>query len=241
MGFIIPKMGILAIWQRCFAKPMLTALFLPNLGIIIPKMGRVMERTGGIASALFSQVQLRVLGLLIGHPDQQFHASEIIRLAQSGTGAVQRELEKLSDAGLLTVTSSGNRKLYQANRQSPIFHELHDIILKTVGLVEPIRSALAPFKSNIRFAFVYGSVAKGQDTAKSDIDLLIVGDELAYSEIFAALQGAEQILRRPISPNLMTIVEWDRKRTDDNTFVRRILEQPKLFVFGNEDELAGTR
>jgi predicted nucleotidyltransferase len=203
-------------------------------------MGRAKTRTGGIASALFSQVQLRVLAILLGHADRQFHASEIIRLAQSGTGAVQRELEKLTDAGILTVTSSGNRKVYQANRQSPIFDELHDIILKTVGLVEPIRNALRSFKSKIRFAFVYGSVAKGRDTAKSDIDLLVVGDELAYSDIFGALQKAEQTLRRPISPNLMTLGEWDRKRSDGTAFVRKILEQPKLFVFGNEDELSGT-
>lgn len=204
-------------------------------------MGTVIKKAGGLAGALFSQVQLRVLALLIGHPDQKFHASEIIRLARSGSGAVQRELEKLTDAGILTVTPSDNRKVYKANRQSPIFEELHGIILKTVGLVEPIRSALKPFKAKIGFAFVYGSVAKGEDSARSDIDLLIVGDELAYSEIFNALQKAEQTLRRPINPNLMTAVEWDRKRASDNTVVRKILDQPKLFVFGSEDELTRTR
>ena len=193
----------------------------------------------GLAGALFSRVQLRVLSLLLGQPDRAFHASEIIRLAGSGSGAVQRELEQLGAVGILTVTLSGNRKLYQANRQSPIFEELHGLIMKTVGLVEPLRKALKPFAEAIEVAFVYGSVATGRDTAKSDIDLMIVGNELSYSPVYAALQKAEKTLLRSVNPNLITPGEWKRKHAEKGSFVRKISEQPKLFVLGSQHELEG--
>jgi predicted nucleotidyltransferase len=196
------------------------------------------KRNTGLAGTLFSRVQLRVLALLFGQPDRAFHASEIIRLAGSGSGAVQRELEKLANSGVLLVTESANRKLYQTNRQSPIFDELHGLIAKTAGLVEPLRDALKPFAESIDVAFVYGSVAKGRDTAKSDIDLMIVGRELAYSLVYAALQKAEKVLRRPVNPNLMTPTDWKRKRADKGSFVSKIVQQPKLFVVGSEDGLS---
>ncbi|MEA2977844.1 MAG: hypothetical protein QOF19_3364 [Alphaproteobacteria bacterium] len=210
------------------------------MGSTVPKMGRASEKKADLASTLFSQAQLRVLSLLVGHPDQKFYGSEIIRLAQSGSGAVQRELAKLTKAGILNVASSGNRKVYQANKQSPIFKELRGIILKTVGLIEPIRRALDKFKGKIDFAFVYGSIAKGSDTARSDIDLIIVGNELEYSEVFGTLQKAEQALHRPVNPNLMTLIEWKQKLTNNNAFVRKVQEQPKLFVFGTNNELNRT-
>jgi predicted nucleotidyltransferase len=195
-----------------------------------------LKKPGGLAQALFAQVQLRVLGLLIGQPDRDFHGAEIIRLVASGSGAVQRELQRLAQAGIINVAASGNRKMYRANKQSPIFEELHGLILKTVGLVDPIRDALKKFKPKIGFAFVYGSVAKGLDTARSDIDLMIVGDDLAYAAIFSALQTAEKTLGRSTSPNLMTSGEWDKKLADGNPFVEKILGQPKLFVFGSEGD-----
>jgi predicted nucleotidyltransferase len=202
-------------------------------------MGRKPSAKTSLAGALFSGVQLRLLGLSFGQPDRAFHASELIRLVGSGSGAVQRELAKLSNAGILAVATSGNRRLYQANRQSPIFGELHGLIVKTVGLVEPLRRALKPYDSEIDVAFVYGSVAKGEDTAKSDIDLMIIGNDLAYSELYATLQKAEKSLLRPVNPNLMTKIEWAQKRTGKNSFVNTISQQPKLFVFGTEHELKG--
>lgn len=191
----------------------------------------------GLGSALFSQVQLRVLGLLFGQPDRAFHTSELVRLVGSGTGAVQRELAKLAGAGIATVTMSANRKLYRANRQSPIFHELHGLILKTAGLLEPIRQVLERYRAKIEIAFVYGSVASGDDTAKSDIDLMVIGKNLAYGELYAALQQAEQTLLRPVNPTLMTRQEWKQKLADQRSFVRKVVQQPKLFVFGTDDEL----
>ncbi len=215
-------------------------LKLPKLGIIIPKMGRQTEDYKGFAAALFSKVQLRLLNLLIGHPNQAFHTSEIIKRVQSGTGAVQRELVKLAEAGILTSASDGNRRIYQANKQAPIFKELSGIILKTTGLVEPIRDSLTRFQNQIRLAFIYGSIANGTDTANSDVDLMIVGEELSYSEIFGALEIAEKAISRPINPNIMTPPEWSEGLSSGNSFVRKIFENPKLIVLGTEHELKGT-
>lgn len=199
-------------------------------------MGRTPQSRTSLAEALFSRVQLRVLTLLFGQPDRSFHASEIIRLAASGSGAVQRELERLSIAGLIEVTVSGNRKFYQANRNSPLFEELHGLVIKTAGLVEPLKAALQPLAKQIQAAFVYGSVAKGGDTAGSDIDLMIIADDLGYGDIYKALQKAEDKLRRPINPNLMTTQEWRRKSADDSAFAGKIARQPRLFIIGEADE-----
>lgn len=197
------------------------------------------ESRSGLASALFSRVQLRILSLLFGQPDRAYQVTEAINLAGSGRGAVQRELERLTKAGILNRTLYRNHKLYQANRQSPVFEELRSLILKTVGLVEPLRDSLKAFRSKIDVAFVYGSIAKGADTANSDIDLLIIGDDLAYGDIFNALQKAEKTLHRPVSPNLMTRQEWRQRTSDKNPFIRKILQQPRLFIFGDDNELKG--
>lgn len=211
-------------------------LIIPELGIIVPKMGMKKEPVG-LAGALFSPVQLRLLALVIGQPDRRFQASEIIRLVGSGSGAVQRQLERLSRAGILNVTSVGRTKVYQANRHCPIFKELHGIAVKTVGLVEPLRRALDSLESKIDVAFVYGSIARGEDTAQSDIDVMAIGEGLTYSEVYAALQKAEETLGRRINPNLMTAAEWKRKLAGNSAFIGRVIQQPKLFVLGSEHDL----
>jgi predicted nucleotidyltransferase len=204
-------------------------------------MGRTPSSRTSLAEALFSRVQLRVLTLLFGQPDRSFHASEIIRLAASGSGAVQRELKRLSESGLIDVTASANRKLYRANRASPLFEELHGLIVKTSGLVEPLRAALQPLAKHIEAAFVYGSIAKGSDKAGSDIDLMIIADDLAYGDIYKALQKAEDQLHRPVNPNLMTMREWRRKSADETAFAGKIARQPRLFIIGEADEPIGAR
>lgn len=190
-----------------------------------------------LAGALFSRVQLRVLGLLLGQPSRHYQLTEVINLADSGRGAVQRELKKLTDVGILTVSIVGGRKVYRANRDSPIFQELHGLILKTAGLLEPLREALVPFSAKTNIAFVYGSFAKGRDTAKSDVDLMIIGFDIAYGDLYVALQKAEKTLARPINPNLMSPTEWRRKLLDKNPFATKISQQPKLFLIGTEDGL----
>lgn len=194
-------------------------------------------RPVSLAGALFSQVQLRVLRLFFGHADRTYQISDVIRLAQSGRGAVQRELEKLTAAGILSISMAGTRKSYRVNRQSPIFNELYRLIMKTAGMVDPIRAALEPFRQDIDLAFVYGSVARGTDTAHSDIDLMVFAHDTGYSEIYGALQKAEKILMRPINPTVTNIREWRQKFSDKSSFVRKVTQQPKLFVFGTADEL----
>ena len=193
----------------------------------------------GLADALFSRVQQRVLGILLGHPERSFFASEIIRLAGSGSGAVQRELARLASVGIVSTTAIGQRKQYRANRISPIFNELRGIMRKTTGLKEPIAKALQPYTPKIDAAFIYGSIAKGSDRSESDIDLMIIGDEVSYSEIYTALQRAERTLLRKINPNLMTPSEWRTKVARKNPFLLDVLRAPRLFVIGSGDELKG--
>ena len=193
---------------------------------------------GGLAAALFTPVQQRLLGLLFVQPERRFQSAEIIRLAAGGTGAVHRQLQRLADAGLVLSTRQGSQKYYQANPRSPIYPELHGLVLKTVGLVEPLRRALAPLTSRIHAAFVFGSVAKKSDRADSDLDVLIVSDKLSYPEVYEALQGTEDFIARSINPTVMSRAEWRRKREARDSFARRIASQPKLFVIGDEDALA---
>jgi len=189
-----------------------------------------------ISNALFSKVQQRVLALIFGHPERSFYTSEIVRSVHSGTGAVERELSRLQSSGLVSVERIGNRKHYQANRESPIFEELQSLVVKTLGLTEPIRKMLEPYSNKIKTAFVYGSVAKGTDTARSDIDLMVTGDELNYSELYAALQNAENLLRRKVSPTFLSPEDWRRKASQKGSFVNKVGAQPKIFIIGSEKD-----
>ena len=191
------------------------------------------------ADALFPAVRQRVLAVLFGSPDRSFYANELIALARSGTGAVQRELASLLAAGLVTVRDQGNQKHYQAYAASPVFAELRGLVLKTVGLADVLRAALAPLEDQVAAAFVYGSVARQQDTAASDVDVLIVSDALGYAEVFGALEGAAQTLGRTINPTLYTRAELARRRAQDNAFVTRVLDQPRIWLMGDEEVLRG--
>jgi predicted nucleotidyltransferase len=192
----------------------------------------------GLADALFAKVQQRVLGVLFGNPRRSFYANEVIALARSGTGAVQRELRRLEASGLVTVTRVGNQKHYQANPGSPVFDELRALVLKTVGLADVLRAALAPVAKDIRAAFVYGSIAKGQDTAASDIDLMVVSDRLSHADLFAALEQATAQLGRKVAPTIYSSKELTRRVKQENAFVTRVLTQPKVWLIGDERALA---
>jgi predicted nucleotidyltransferase len=193
----------------------------------------------GLASALFGGTQQRVLGLLFGQPHRSFYANEVIALVRSGTGAVQRELARLAESGLVTVRRSGNQKHYQADPKSPIFEELVSIVRKTVGLADPLRDALAGFADRITGAFVYGSIAKGSDHASSDVDLMIVSDDLSYAELFGALEEAGRTLGRTINPTIYSLQKWTRRLDRRDGFVKRVWAQPKVWLYGGVDELGG--
>jgi len=191
-----------------------------------------------LADALFAKVQQRVLSVLFGNPRRSFYANEVIGLARSGTGAVQRELARLEASGLVTVTRVGKQKHYQANAGSPLFEELRALVLKTVGLADVLRVVLAPVSRSIRAAFVYGSIAKGQDTAASDIDLMVISDSLTYPDLFAALEAASAQLGRKVAPTIYSPKELSRRVKQDNAFVTRVLAQPKVWLIGSERDLA---
>jgi predicted nucleotidyltransferase len=207
-------------------------------------LGRVMEALS-LSNALFSKVQQRVLALIFGQPERSFYMSEIVRNVDSGTGAVERELARLQRSGLVSVERIGNQKHYRANRQSPIFEELQSIVIKTVALTEPFRKSLEPYSDRIKAAFVYGSVAKGTDTALSDIDLMVIGDDLSYSELYAALQDVEETLHRKVNPMFLSVKDWRRKASENASFISKVNALPKIFVSGSEEDLSyeqrGTR
>jgi predicted nucleotidyltransferase len=213
-------------------------MFMPIMGSNTPNLGTKRASPGSLADALFSTTQQRVLGLLFGQPDRSFYATELIKLTAGGSGAVQRELARLERSGLVVVSRQGTQKHYRANPDSPLFAELSGIARKTVGLAEPLREVLAPFAAEIRAAFVYGSIAKRSDNARSDIDLLIVSDTLSYPDTYLALAQASHKLGREISPTIYKSAELQERLREGNAFVVRVMAQPKLWIVGDEHALA---
>lgn len=187
-----------------------------------------------IGDALFTKTQQRVLGLLYGRPDKTFYLNELVRLAGMGKGAVNRELEKFRCAGLVTVTRIGNQSHFQANPDCPIYAELLGIVRKTFGIADEIKRALVALDAKIDLAFIYGSIAKSLDTAASDIDLMIVGTDLVYSDVVEALLPVEELLKRTINPSLYEKAEFIAKLKRGNSFLTRVMEQPKILIKDGE-------
>ncbi len=224
---------------------------MPNLGIIVPDMGmndslrpgKVSEAAAryaaaSLSGALFTTTQQRVLGCLFGESGRSYAVNELIQATGAGSGAVQRELARLAGSGLLTVEHVGNQKRYRANPDAPIHDELVSIVRKTFGLAEPLREALAPLSDRIHAAFLYGSIAKGSDTARSDIDLMVIADDLAYAEIMLALHPVAERLGRPINPTVYARDELRSRLDAGNSFVGRVLQQPRQWLIGGEDDIA---
>jgi predicted nucleotidyltransferase len=214
------------------------AVDITHIGIIIPNMGTIHSEPTNLSDALFSRVQHRVLALIFGRPDRSFYTSEIIRNVRSGSGAVERELVRLQQCGLVSVQRVGNQKHYRANRQSPIFQELQTLVVKTGSPAEPLRRALGPWMDSIKAAFIYGSIARGTDTAESDIDLMVVGERLNYSDLYSALQDVESGIGRQVSPMFLSMKDWRRKASGKGSFVGKLNESPKIFLIGSERDLA---
>lgn len=220
---------------------------LPISGTNVPDMGirrasKVSEAaaiyaSANLSDALFTQTQQRVLGALFGQPGRSFSVSELIHGTGAGSGAVQRELARLAGSGLLAVEHIGRQKRYRANPDAPIHDELSAIVRKTFGLAVPLREALAPFDDAIVAAFVFGSVAKGEDTGRSDIDLMVVSDALGYGELMAALEPLSATLGRPVNPTLYTPEDFRAKRCSAQAFLARVLAQPRIWVIGGEHDI----
>ncbi len=194
----------------------------------------------GHTGALFTETQQRVLGLLYGNVERSYYVNEILRHANVGIGSVQRELARLEASGLVTVSRVGNQKHYQANSESPIFEELRSIVIKTFGLNDVMREALSPINEHIDLAFIYGSIAKGNADANSDVDLMLLLAEtsnISYPDVLELLESAESRLGRPVNPTIYKPDEFRQKLKNGNAFIKRVLEQPKIMVKGSENDI----
>lgn len=184
--------------------------------------------TTSIGDALFTKAQQKVLALFFGQPDKSFYVNEVVRLAAMGSGVISRELAKLADAGLLVVSKQGNQNHYQANVSSPVFNDLVEIVKKTFGVTGVLQAALAPVLPQCEQAFVYGSIAKGEDHAGSDVDVMLVGNELSYSDIMQLLESAETQLLRPVNPTIYSPSEFAERMADGQSFLTKVMSQPRL-------------
>jgi predicted nucleotidyltransferase len=189
-----------------------------------------------IATALFTNSQSRLFVWLFGQPDRAYHLNELRRLTGLGSASLQREVNRLTTAGLVNMQAVGNLRRFQANPQSPVYAELVALTRKTLGTVPVLRDALQPLQPNLQSAWVYGSVAKQADTARSDIDVMLVGSDLLLSQVLAALESAEVQLGRKINPSCYALSEFDRRRAEPDSFVNRVLSQPILPLIGDAIE-----
>ncbi len=177
-----------------------------------------------------------LLALLYGRADQSFYTRQIAREVDASVGTVQRELENLSKVGLIVRNSVGNQVFYQANREASIFPEMRALVKKTIGVVSVLRSALQVLSKRIVVAFVYGSVAREEETAQSDIDLMVVGDA-TLDEVLSRIAAVEKVIGRPINPTVYSVAEFRSKLASGNHFVNSVLKGKKVFLLGDEDEL----
>jgi predicted nucleotidyltransferase len=210
-----------------------------------PRAGRQAGNVGrgqaniGLADSIFTSTQQRLFTLLFGQPDRSFFLGELIKLADSGRGSVQRA--RLADVGLLITKAVGNQKHFQANRAAPIFNELQAIVLKTVGLAEPIKAALAQSPKHVSLALLYGSFAKQSDSASSDVDLLIVSEGLSLKQAYALLAPVEHTLSRKLSVTLLTPREFQQRRIDNSPFLTKVLSGQHILLAGDLDEATSAR
>lgn len=207
--------------------------------MIVPIFGLiVLIFSMSIFSALFTNSQSRLFLWLFGQPEREYHLSELRRLTGLGSASVQREINRLVAGGLVTSQAVGNMRRFRANSQSPIFGELVAVTRKTLGTVPVLRDALQPLRAELQGAWVYGSVAKQTDTARSDIDVMLVGTDLLLSNVLACLEPAEAQLGRKINPTCFTSQEFERRRSEPDSFVNRVLAQPTLTLIGELNEPA---
>jgi predicted nucleotidyltransferase len=205
---------------------------MPNIGLMMLLFGM------SIAAALFTDSQSRLYRWLFGQPERAYHLNELRRLTSLGSASLQRELNRLAAAGLVDAQAVGNLRRFQANTQSPVYAELVALTRKTLGTVPVLRDTLQPLQPNLKSAWVYGSVAKQTDTARSDIDVMLVGNDLPLSRVLAVLEPAEAQLGRKINPSCYTPEEFARRRGEPDSFVNRVLSQATLPLIGEAHEPA---
>jgi uncharacterized protein len=192
---------------------------------------------GNAPAALFGRTRNAVLGLLYSHPDESFYVREIVRAAHSGQGSVQRELRHLERAGILKRTVRDRHVYYQANPDCPIFAEIKGMVAKTVGGVEILARALASLRGRIKVAFIYGSMARSEQRRGSDVDVFVIGDA-SFGAVVEALAPAQKSLAREVNPTVYPVAEFRERVLQKHHFVTSVLRGAKLFLVGDESELA---
>lgn len=215
----------------------------PDVGTIVPDMGTNRQPDSSVgaapldpASVLFGSTRRRLLAWLFGHPDEAFYLRQLARQIGAGQGAVQRELGLLAGAGLVRRTAQGRQVYFEINRDSPIFPELQAIFLKTAGLADVLRAALAKVDGGIQVAFVFGSAARSALRPDSDIDVLVVGD-VTFSAVATALAAAQERLGRDVNPTLYSPAEFREKVRAGHHFLTSVLDEPRVFLIGGPNEL----
>lgn len=193
-----------------------------------------------IGDALFTKTQQQIFALLYGRPQKSFYLKEILRMTGMGVATIKNELDSFLSSGILSMTKIGNQHHYQANPDCPIYDELINIVRKTFGIADVIKNACEPIQDQMDLAFIYGSIAKGEETADSDIDLLVIS-ELTFAEVMNNLTEAEQTLTRKINPSIYTKKQIQSKIKQKNSFITRVLKQPKLWVLGAADDIKKLR
>lgn len=188
-----------------------------------------------LLDTLFGVQRQRVLGWLLLHPDESLHVRELARLTNTSAGSLHRELVRLAEAGLITRSARGNQVLYQANRECPVFAELAGLFRKTGGMADVLREALTGLSERIRFALVFGSVARGTETSHSDVDVLVVGD-VEFTEVVIALHACQQTLGREVNPVVYSEIEWRARVARGDPFARDILDNPILLLLGDKND-----
>jgi predicted nucleotidyltransferase len=189
-----------------------------------------------LSDVLFGQIRSGVLALLYGWADKAFYLRQIARRVHGSPGSVRRELEKLVAVELIVRRSVGNQVFYQANQRHPVFSEMRALVNKTVGMFNTLRSALEPLSNRVSIAFVYGSIARQEERAGSDIDLMIIGD-IELDDVLVRLSEVETALGRALNPTVYSIHEFKRKLEDGNHFLNAVIDGKKVFLIGDEDEL----
>lgn len=189
-----------------------------------------------MSSLLFGEYRKRILGLLLLNPSANFHVRELARITHTAPGTLHKELVKLTAGGILRRVKVGNQVHYSAEVQCPIFEELAGILRKTSGLVGVLAEALVCVKDEVGLAFVFGSVARGEQTSRSDVDVMLIGS-ISFGDAVQALYGTQETLQRDLNPVVYSVAEFKRRLRDNDPFVKEILDKPKLFIIGNEDEL----
>ena len=194
-------------------------------------------KTDSLSATLFGKTRRAVLALLYSHVDELFYFRQITRTAGVGLGAAQRELKNLSEAGIIRRTVRGRQVYYQANPECPVYAELKSLVVKTVGVGNVLRAALAPLADRINVAFLFGSLVRGGERSSSDADVMVVGD-VTFAEVVSVLGRVQETVRREINPLVYPPEEFRFKLAADHHFLKNALEGPKFFLIGDEHELA---